>query len=157
MRKKLIGTPVQSTSSTNQKWLELENLSQVEVSSEEATYPIELAFAPDSKKGWRAAQPGEQIIRLLFDKPQQIKSIRLQFREQEQARTQEFLLRYSSDSGQSYRDILRQQYNFSPPDTSQQTEMYTVALEGVTTLELLIHPDIQGGNACASLASLQMA
>ena len=157
MRKNQINIPLQDNTFLDHGGLDLQTLAQVEFSSEEATHPIEFVFTPDSKQGWRAAQAGEQIIRLLFDKPQQIKSIRLQFREQEQARTQEFLLRYSSDSGQSYRDILRQQYNFSPPDTSQQTETYTVALEGVTTLELLIHPDIQGGNACASLASLQLA
>ena len=39
------------------------------------------------------------------------------FQEDEQERTQEFVLRWSPDGGQSYREIVRQQYNFSPPQS----------------------------------------
>ncbi len=142
---------------THQKWMDLETLAQVELTSEDAANPIEQAFTPDMEQGWKAAEPGEQTIRLLFDQPQRIQHIQLQFREVEQARTQEFLLRYSSDRGKSYKDLVRQQYNFSPPDTSHQIENYTVALEGVTTIELIINPDISGGNTHASLTGLQLA
>lgn len=148
---------MQNSSLTHQEWMDLESLAQVEFTSEDVAHPVELAFTPEREHGWKAAKPGEQTIRLLFDQPQRIQQIRLQFREEEQARTQEFLLRYSSDGGQSYREIVRQQFNFSPPDTSDQNENYTVALEGVTTIELTIKPDISGGSAHASLAGLQLA
>jgi hypothetical protein len=36
------------------------------------------------------------------------------FQEEQQARSQEFLVRWSPDGGQSYREIVRQQHNFSP-------------------------------------------
>jgi hypothetical protein len=106
--------------------------------------------------GWRAAQPGEQTIRLRFDEPLTIKQIRLVFHEDEQKRTQEFVLRWSPDGGQSYREIVRQQYNFSPPG-AREIEDYDVNLDGVTALELRIVPDISGGRAQASLAQLRVA
>lgn len=157
MRKKLILTTVPDIALANQDWLDLESLAQVELTSEDAAHPIESAFTPGVEGGWKAAEPGEQTIRILFDKPQKIKRIQLQFREEEKARTQEFLLRYTSEKEKSYKDIIRQQYNFSPPDTSDQVENYTVELEGVTAVELIITPDISGGSAHASLAGLQLA
>jgi hypothetical protein len=79
------------------------------------------------------------------------------FQENERERTQEFLLRWSADSGQSYREIARQQYNFSPPGTTQELEDYAVELHGLTTLELIIVPDIRGGSSHASVAQLRLA
>jgi hypothetical protein len=163
MRKQIIQPSLQNSTAAAQTWLDLEKLAKVQVSSEDATKPIELALIPgkqlvdNNAPGWLAAQPGEQILRLLFDKPQNIQLIHLLFQETQQVRTQEFLLRYSTDKGKSYQDIVRQQYTFSPPDTSIQTEDYSVQLEGVTTLELKIIPDISGGMAHASLTELKLA
>jgi len=69
------------------------------------------------------------------------------------SRTQEFALRCSSNDETSHREIVRQQYNFSPPDTTTEREDYSVDLDSVTNLELLIIPDISGGHARASLAN----
>jgi len=52
---------------------------------------------------------------------------------------------------------VRQQYNFSPPATTSECEDYPVDLDGVTTIELSIVPDISGGPARASLAQLRLA
>ena len=79
------------------------------------------------------------------------------FQEDEQERTQEFVLRWSPDGGQSYREIVRQQYNFSPPEAAREVEDYDVDLGGVTALELKIVPDISDGSARASLAQLRVA
>jgi hypothetical protein len=81
----------------------------------------------------------------------------LQFHEEERERTQEFVLRWSAEGGQSYREIVRQQYHFSPPDTTDELEDYAVELEGVKALELRIVPDISGGESRASLAQLRLA
>jgi hypothetical protein len=157
MRKNLISAPVQNNLSVKQPWFDLESMAQVEFSSEQAENAIENVFTPKTHVIWRASQSGKQIIRLLFDSPQNIKCIRLVFGEEEQSRTQEFLLCYSADGGKSYLEILRQQYNFSPPDTCLQVEEYWVQLEKVTTLELTIIPDISGGNAHASMVQWQIA
>ena len=157
MRKKIIGSVLDSTSPTSQEgWLDLEHLAQVELTSENAVHPIEAALAAGLGPGWQAAQPGEQTIRFLFDEPQRLRRIHLVFDERERARTQEFVLRWSADTGQTCWEIVRQQYNFSPPGTVREVEDYGVELEGVTTLELSIVPDISGGDSCASLAMMRL-
>ena len=157
MRKRIIGNGPRDVSATEPGWLDLERLAQVEITSEDAAYPIESALILGTGSGWRAAQPGEQTIRLLFDEPLRLKRIHLVFSEGELERTQEFVLRWSPDGGQSYREILRQQYNFSPPDAAPEVEDYNLDLDGVTALELKIVPDISGGDARASLAQLRVA
>ena len=157
MRKRIIGPGPREVSAVEPVWLDLERLAQVEVTSEDADYPIEAALIPGTGSGWRAAQSGEQTIRLLFDEPLRLRRIHLVFHEGERERTQEFVLRWSSDGGQSYREIVRQQYNFSPPEAAREVEDYDVDLDGVTALELKIVPDISRGSARASLAQLRVA
>ncbi len=95
---------------------------------------------------------------LLFDVPQRIRRIWLVFEETEAERTQEFVLRWFSDGGHSFREIVRQQWNFSPPDATRETEDYRVDLSGVTVLELVIVPDkSRGAMSHALLKSLRLA
>jgi hypothetical protein len=157
MRKRIINQNPQNVSPDDQSWLDLQRLAQVELTSEEAAHPIEAALIPSVGSGWRAAQAGEQTIRLLFDELQRVRRIQLLFHEDQQARTQEFVLRWSPDAGQSYREIVRQQYNFSPPSVTRELEDYTVDLVGVTALELRIVPNISGGDARPSVAQLRIA
>jgi hypothetical protein len=157
MRKRIIGHGPREVAATEPGWLDLDVLAQVEITSEEVDYPIESALIPGTGLGWRAAKPGEQTLRLLFDEPLSLKRIHLMFQEGEQERTQEFVLRWSPDGGHSYREIVRQQYNFSPPGATREVENYEIDLRGVTTLELKIVPDISGGRAQASLAQLRLA
>ena len=157
MRKRIINQNPQNVAPVDPSWLDLQRLAQVEVTSEDAAYPIEAALIPSVGSGWRAAQAGEQTIRLLFDESQKVRRIQLLFDEDQQARTQEFVLRWSPDAGQTYREIVRQQYNFSPPGMTRESEDYTVDLVGVTALELRIVPDISGGDARASVAQLRIA
>ncbi len=158
MRKQIITHVAQESTKPAPDWLDLEHITQIEVTSEEAAHPIESALIPGTGLGWRAAESGEQTIRLLFDVPQRIRRIRLRFDEQlGGARTQEFALSWSPGGEQHYREIVRQQYNFSPPDVTSEVEDYVVALDGVAALELMIIPDISGGQACASLVQLRLA
>jgi hypothetical protein len=80
----------------------------------------------------------------------------LLFEENKLERTQQFVLRWSSDGGQSYREIVRQQYNFSPPNTYRECKDYNVDLDCVTALDLTIVPDISGAPVCATLAQLRV-
>src|SRR6266511_3170698 len=151
MRKRIIHQGAEEIAPAEQHWMDVERLARVEITSEDPAHPIESALQPGAGAGWRAAQPGEQTIRLLFDSPLHLKQICLVFHEDQHARTQEFALRWSADGGQSYREIVRQQYTFSPPGTTREVEDYTVNLDGVTALELRIVPDISGGHVRASL------
>lgn len=153
MQKKIINEEAKSLSG-NEKKLDLAQLAQVEVSSEDADYHIENALTFRGQSGWRAATAGRQTIRLLFGEPQRINTIHLRFREEQLARTQEFVLRWSQGNAHPFREIVRQQYNFSPASSTEEEENYTVHLDGVKVVELVLVPDIDGGNARASLSSL---
>lgn len=157
MRKRIIPPVQKDTPPPGEDWLDLDRLAQVEISSEDATHPIESALLPGRRSGWRAAGPGEQTIRLLFAHPQRLRRIWLQFVEPVTERTQEFVLRWSSDGGQSFREIVRQQWNFSPQGATCETEDHRVDLSGVTVLELSIIPDISRGDALSSLSQLRLA
>jgi len=156
MRKRIIHPDTQAAPS-GQPWLDLTQLASVEMTSEDPSHPIEAALVSGRGPGWRADRPGEQIIRLRFDEPRRLGRVRLVFQETQRTRTQEFALRWSPDEGQSYRQVVRQQYNFSPPDTTREVEEYPINLDRVTHLELCIVPDISGGDAPASLAELRIA
>src|SRR6202035_5495241 len=111
MRKRLITQKPQASSSPNEDWLDLESAAVVEVTSEENGYPVESALVSSETQGWRAADSGSQTIRLVFDVPQRIRRIWLVFEETVAERTQEFVLRWFSDGGHSFREIVHQQWN----------------------------------------------
>jgi len=160
LRKRIIGSPSRPEPPPkpgDQRWLDLTSLALVEVTSEDPTHPVEAALRPSAGGGWRAAQAGPQTIRLLFDGPQRITRIDVSFEEPELERTQEFALRWSSDSGHSFRAIVRQQWNFSPGGSVREVESYAVDLTGVTAIELEIVPDVSHGPARASLRYLRLA
>ena len=157
MRKTILTPETPATPSAARTWLDLDRLARVEVSSEDAAHPIEGALLPGSGPGWLAAVPGEQLIRLLFDAPIPLRHVTLLFHEELHSRTQEFVLRWSADHGTTWQEIVRQQFNFAPPATTAEREEYDVQLDGVTTLELKIVPEISGGASRASLARLSLA
>ncbi len=157
MRKRIINPVNKQNVYSNHKWLDIEKLAVVEVTSEDNEFSIESALLPGKLSGWRASDPGEQKIRLLFDNPQRLQWIRLKFEELEIERTQEYVLRWSPDGGQSYQEIMRQQWNFSPEGATSEIEDYQVELPTVTILELSINPDISNKNAFASLEELRLA
>jgi len=156
MRKRIINRDFVSPRLEKQ-WLDLESITSVEVTSEDSAFPIESALLWRDKAGWRAAEPGVQTIRLVFDQPQRLRHVSLVFEETETKRTQEFTLRWSPDGGSCFHEIVRQQWNFSSPDATRETEEYTVDLSNVTVLDLIIDPDKENRKARASVLSLRLA
>ena len=158
MRKRVTTSPTpKDLAIPDQDWLDTEQLAQVEVTSEDVAHPIEAALVPGGESGWRAAQPGEQTIRLIFDQPQRLTRMCLLFIEPDTVRTQEFVLRWSLDGGRTFREIVRQQWNLGPPDSIREAEDYRVELAAVTVLELTIIPDKSGGDSRASLTQWRLA
>jgi hypothetical protein len=156
MRKQVIRVP-QSAPAWDQGWLDLNQAASVEVTSEDENHPIESALLGDDARGWRAAEPGTQTIRLVFDTPCGIKRIWLAFEDNEASRTQEFVLRCSAHVGQPFREIVRQQWNFSSPGAVREIEDYAVDLFDVKVLELVIVPDKSGGETRVSLVKMRLA
>ncbi|WP_428353634.1 discoidin domain-containing protein [Methyloprofundus sp.] len=157
MRKRIITAESNKLAKPEGNWLDLEEIAEVEISSEDIAFPIESALLAGHTTGWRAAEPGKQTIRLMFSQPQKLTRIFLSFAETSIERTQEFKVRCSSDNGQSFQEIVRQQWNFSPSGATSETEDFSVELAAVTELELNITPDINNPKAFASLAQLRLA
>jgi hypothetical protein len=105
MRKRVLGSdPLLNDPPDGCEWLKLQELAEIEVTSEADGYPTESAFNFGAGLGWRAALPGKQRIRLVFDQPQSIKRVRLRFNEPEVARTQEFSVQWSGGAGDPFND-----------------------------------------------------
>ena len=139
--------------------IDIAAVATVLVTSEDADHPIDDAF--DDRRGpggsrWIAGVLGEQTVILAFDSPRAIRRVALEVEESEVARTQELQLAFSTDGGQTYREVLRQEYNFSPPGTTFEREDWAVDAGGVTHLRLVIRPD-NGGKPCrATITSLRL-
>jgi hypothetical protein len=142
---------------TGQGWLDLEQIGTVEVTSEVPQFPIESVFSSEDGTGWRASQKGVQQIRIIFDQPLSVRRIQLHFFEPELERTQEFSIRWSSAEGGPSKEIVRQQWNFSPTGSTREVEDYEVSLDSVAVLELAITPDLTCREAAATLAKWRVA
>lgn len=160
MRKSIVTPAAIAVPPLGDLWRELERIARVEMTSEDEMFPVEHAMDRTTSTGWRASSTGPQVIRLHFDEPLTIRRIRLHFTDRVAERSQEFALFANGENG-ALQEIARQQWNFSPHGATEEIEDYTVALTGVTVLELRIDPDRNHDPArsqhYASLASLKIA
>src|SRR3954447_4304825 len=157
MRKRIVAqTSIENRSKSLESWLDLEDIASIEVTSERPDFPIESAFVANDSAGWRALDRGEQQIRIIFDQPMSIRRIHLRFVETEIERTQEFTIAWRGAESGLLKEVVRQQWNFNPTGSTSEVEDYEVHLDGVSTLELTIRPDL-GRDALASLAELRIA
>ena len=157
MRKSIVSQPKTPGSPTSTgPWLDLAEIASVEISSEDAQHPIENALQEGAGGGWRAADPGPQVIRLNFDQPQSIRRIRLEFREERNQRSQEFAV-FASSANYQRREVVRQQWGFSPGGSAVEIEDYSVDLPAVSVLELEIDPGRHDKQAIATLESIAVA
>ena len=158
LRKKILTTH-QTMSSRGAAEKDIAAVATVLVSSEDPRHPIDYAF--DGQRGpgasrWIAAQSGEQALILAFDTPQTIRKSLVEVEEPEISRTQEMAVSISQDGGQTYRELMRQEYNFSPPGTTLEHEEWSIKADAVSHLQLRIKPD-KGGKPCqATLTALAL-
>jgi hypothetical protein len=157
MRKAFISTRTRGGLPVEETSLDLERLARVELTSEDPGHPIESALVPGRGEGWRAAGPGPQRVRILFDEPRPIRRVHLVFEEADVERTQEFALSWTAAGEEAGRFLVRQQYTFSPGGSTREVEDYAFELEGVSAIELEIVPDLGGGPSRASMVSLRVS
>jgi len=159
MRKSIVSPSAVAATPISDLWRELERIARVEISSEDEQFPIEHALGKKETTGWRAAATGPQLIRLHFDEPLNIKRLRLHFVDKAAERSQEFAV--YAGSGPELKEVVRQQWSFSPHGSTEEIEDYTVNLSGITTLEVRIDPDRshdpKQSRHYASLQSLKLA
>ena len=140
--------------------ISIADVATVQVTSEQADHPIDNAFDHNRGPGgsrWIAGGPGDQTVILLFDSPQTIRKIGVEVEELAVSRTQELSVSVSSDGGRTYRELVRQEFNFSPPSTSFERELWSAPAGAVTHLRLEIKPDKGGRVGRATLTSLTLA
>jgi hypothetical protein len=159
MRKSIVSPSAVAATPISDLWRDLERIARVEISSEDEQFPIEQALGKKETTGWRAAGTGPQLIRLHFDEPLNIKRLRLHFVDKAAERSQEFAV--YAGAGTEVKEVVRQQWSFSPYGSTEEIEDYTVNLSGITTLEVRIDPDRshdpEQSQAYASLQSLKIA
>jgi F5/8 type C domain len=159
LRKQIVPTP-NRTAVPLEGEVAIADVATVQVTSEQPEHPIDHAF--DTRRGpggsrWVADAPGEQSVTLVFDRPQTIREVRIEVEELEVSRTQELALSLSSDGGRTYRELVRQEFNFSPSGTTFERECWTVPALAVTHVRLEIKPDKGGRIGRATLTSLTLA
>jgi hypothetical protein len=137
MKKSVIANLAENVG-TLPRWIDISSLATAELSSEDPAYPFENALS-QSATGWRALEPGSQTIRLRFDQPIDVRQLRLEFRETKVERSQEFAVFFEGKDG-ARREIIRQQWNFTPNGSPVEIEDYTVELQDLICLELTINP-----------------
>ncbi|MBB5343032.1 hypothetical protein [Tunturibacter empetritectus] len=159
MRKSIVSPSTATATPISDLWRDLERIARVEISSEDEKFPIEHALGRKATTGWRAATTGPQLIRLHFDEPLTIKRLQLHFVDKTSERSQEFAL--FAGMGTELKEIVRQQWTFSPNGSTEEIEDYSENLSGITTLELRIDPDRSHdpklSREYASLQSLKLA
>lgn len=157
MRKKIInGSDQRLETLTEDNWLNIQNIAEVEITSENEHHPIESALILDSSSGWVAGEEGMQTIRVVFNEPENIQKIMLKFSESSIERTQEYVLNWYAENGELH-EIARQQWNFSPSGSTIEVEIHHVNLASVSVLELCINPNISSNKSMASLEQLRVA
>jgi hypothetical protein len=159
MRKSIVSPSAVTATPINDLWRDLERIARVEISSEDEQFPIEHALGKKVTTGWRAAATGPQLIRLHFDEPMNIKRLQVHFVDRTAERSQEFAV--FAGAGPELKEVVRQQWSFSPHGSTEEVEDYTVNLSGITMLELRIDPDRshdpKQSQHYASLQSLKLA
>ncbi|MEO6983159.1 MAG: hypothetical protein ABI072_08590 [Edaphobacter sp.] len=158
MRKTILASTDAVTTPMDGAWLDLDKIARVEISSEDAMFPIEHALGTASTTGWRAAGTGPQVMRIVFDTPERIQRIQVHVIERVAERSQEFAIFAEMEGGR--REVVRQQFVFSPGGSTEEIENFSVDLNGVTMMELKIDPDRSHDPALsrnyASLQSLRL-
>jgi hypothetical protein len=90
-----------------------------------------------------------------FDQPRAISRLVYEVEETMGERTQEVRVEASNDGGRTYRQILVQDYNFSPRGATFQREDQRFDLRRVTHLRLTIVPS-KSGSGSATLTALRL-
>ncbi|MBI3966483.1 MAG: discoidin domain-containing protein [Chloroflexi bacterium] len=139
--------------------LDIPSSAVIAYSSEDPAHPVDNLF--DGRDGpggtrWLSARPNvtEQIL-LEFDEPRGISRLSYQVEETSVPRTQEIRVEASTDGGQSYRNLLVQEYTFSPNGATFQREDLQLPFGEVSHLRLTIVPN-KHGSGVATLTSLRL-
>ena len=158
LRKRPLGAEA-TTSARAAGEIDIAGCATIAYSSEDPVHPVEHMLDGRSGPGatrWVSARPDtvEHIV-IEFDRPQPIARFVYEVEEALRERTQEVRVEVSEEGAQSYRQILVQEYNFSPRGATYQREEQRFNLRQVTHLRLTLVPN-KSGSGTASLTALRL-
>jgi F5/8 type C domain len=139
--------------------VDIASCATIAYSSENPAHPVEYLLDGRSGPGatrWISARPDmtEQIV-VEFDQPQTISRLVYEVEEAVRERTQEVRVEVSEDAGRTYRQILVQEYTFSPEGATYQREDQRLNFRQVSHLRVTIVPN-KNGSGTATLTSLRL-
>ena len=158
MRKRRMNEPV-SVCAERPGEIDIASVARFAYSSEHPDHPLEHLIDGHYGRGgtrWASARPNttERIV-LDFEPPQHISHLLYEVEECYVERTQEVRVEVSMDHGRTYRQVLAQDYTFSPQGATFQHEELQLNLCAITNLSLTIVPN-KGGPGVATLTSLRL-
>jgi hypothetical protein len=97
------------------------------------------------------------MIEIRFHHRTPVRRLRVVSSEVKESRTQEMTVWVSLRGGERHREVVRQQFNFSPNGAIEQVGEYALQLDDVSRIELRIVPSIDGRSAVAHVSELRVA
>src|ERR1700726_3663312 len=139
--------------------IDIAGCATIAYSSENPAHSVEHLLDRRSGPGatrWVSARPDtvEHIV-VEFDRPQAISRLVYEVEETMRERAQEVRVEVWEDGGRSYRQILVQEYNFSPGGATYQREEQRFNLRQVSHLRLSIVPN-KNGSGTSTLTALRL-
>jgi F5/8 type C domain len=128
-------------------------------SSEEPAHPVDSMFDGRDGRGgtfWESARENTaETLLIELDQRQSISRLIFEAEERQLERTQEVRVEVSCDGGNSFRQLLVQEFVFSPGGATFQREDLRVGVEGASHLRLTVVPN-KNGSGKAKLTSLRL-
>ena len=118
MRKRLITPTPQSIRTHGPGWLDTERAAVAEVTSEDKDFPVEASLVSGDSRGWRAAIPGSQTIRLALINRKGSGAYLLFLKKRKLSGPKSSSCAGLTDGGSSLKETVRQEWNFQfSPDS----------------------------------------
>ena len=140
--------------------IDVASLAMFRYSSEDPVHPLDHLIDGRGGRGgtrWAGARANTtECIELEFDPAQEISRLVYEVEEYLVERTQQVRVEVSVDHGRIYRQVLAQDYNFSPEGATFQHEEVDLEVGPITHLRLTIVPN-KSGSGVATLTSLRLS
>jgi hypothetical protein len=157
MRKRLIEPTAERPGTVGQGWLDLERAAVVELTSEDKEFPVESAFASEDARGWRAAAPGSQTIRLIFDHRNDSEAYSSFLRKSKRRVHKSSCCDASRMAGAHLKRLFTSSAISLRHNRFAKLNSIRLIFNNVEVLELVIKPEIGGGMARASLKNPRLS
>lgn len=159
VRKRMLGDSADVAVASHPGEIDLSTQAAVAYTSEDPAHPVENMLDGIGGPGaarWLSgrADTTEQIV-FEFDHPQDISRLAYEVEETDRERTQQVRIEVSTDGGASYRQILAQDYTFSPNGATFQREDLRFEIHGASHLRLTVVPN-KNGSGTATVTSLRL-